>query len=180
MNNQKIKCSQCGRLEEFNRIFYVDNASFCSKCLYGDIEPFEIYPIGYVRNNFYRKSDKNHGRYGDHRDVSRIELFPSQKPFMYKLEEEDTLTIVYYFHEAKPPESRFRRKFDLKEVGIFASHSPDRLSRIAVTEVNLLKIEGLVLYVTDLDAIDGTPVLDIKAPGGSKLNRARKSSHTTT
>ncbi len=136
--------------------------------MYGDLEPFEIYPIGIVRNNLGRESDQEFGLVGDPREESRIELLPSQKPFMYKLEEEEYLTIVYYFHKGKPPRSRFRRRIDLKEVGIFASHSPDRLSRIAVTDVELLRIEGLTLFVTGLDAINGTPVLDIKAPAGSK------------
>ena len=81
---------------------------------------------------------------------------------MYKLEEEKFLTIVYYFHKNKPPRSKFRRRYDSKEVGVFASRSPDRLSRIAVTDVKLIKIEGMTLFVTGLDAIDGTPVLDIK------------------
>jgi formylmethanofuran dehydrogenase subunit E len=81
---------------------------------------------------------------------------------MYKLEEEEYLTIVFYFHKHKPPRTKFKRKTDLKEVGIFASRSPDRLSRIAVTDVKLNKIERMTLFVSGLDAINGTPVLDIK------------------
>ncbi len=91
-----------------------------------------------------------------------IELFESQKAFMYKLEEEKTLTIIYYLHEARPVKSVFRRGLDGKKVGVFASRTPDRLSRLAVQDVVLVKIEGTAIFVEGLDAIDGTPVVDIK------------------
>ncbi len=81
---------------------------------------------------------------------------------MYKLEEEEYLTIVYYLHKTLPPRYIFKRKNDLKEVGTFASRSPNRLSKIAITDVKLIRIEDTVLFVSGLDAIDGSPVLDIK------------------
>ncbi|MEA3475105.1 MAG: TrmO family methyltransferase, partial [Candidatus Cloacimonadota bacterium] len=49
-----------------------------------------------------------------------------------------------------------------KRVGVFASRTPHRLSKIAIQDVRLIKIEGTTLYVEGLDAIDGSPVLDIK------------------
>jgi tRNA (Thr-GGU) A37 N-methylase len=162
MSEEKIQCSQCNQLADPSKAIYIDKIPFCSACLYGDLKPFEIYPVGFVRNNLDRELDREFGLVGNPREESRIELLPSQKTFMYKLEEEEFLTIVYYFHKHKPPRSKFRRKYDLKEVGIFASRSPDRLSRIAVTDVKLVKIEGMTLFVTGLDAISGTPVLDIK------------------
>jgi tRNA-Thr(GGU) m(6)t(6)A37 methyltransferase TsaA len=46
--------------------------------------------------------------------------------------------------------------------GIFASRSPYRPNKIGLTVVELLKVDGNVLHVKGLDAINGTPVLDIK------------------
>ena len=46
--------------------------------------------------------------------------------------------------------------------GVFASRSPYRPNKIGLTIVELLKVEENILYVKGLDAIDGTPVLDIK------------------
>lgn len=37
-----------------------------------------------------------------------------------------------------------------------------RFSRIAITDVKLIRVEGTTLYVSGLDALDGSPVLDIK------------------
>jgi tRNA (Thr-GGU) A37 N-methylase len=53
-------------------------------------------------------------------------------------------------------------------VGVFASRTPRRTSRIGVTNVELLKISGQDLYVKGLDAFQGSPVLDIKAIGKIK------------
>jgi tRNA (Thr-GGU) A37 N-methylase len=56
----------------------------------------------------------------------------------------------------------FARGYDGKQVGPFASRTPDRLTPIGVTEVELLKVDGTKLVVRGLDAFNGTPVLDIK------------------
>jgi len=45
---------------------------------------------------------------------------------------------------------------------VFASRTPDRLSRIGIQDVSLLDIKDTILFVKGLDAISGTPVLDIK------------------
>ena len=81
---------------------------------------------------------------------------------MYKLDEEPYLTIVYYLHKVTSIQTVFNRRIDGKRVGVFASRTPHRLSRIAIQDVKLLKIEGTNLYVEGLDAMDGSPVLDIK------------------
>ncbi len=157
---ERHKCVRCGEAREDAELLVVDNERICTKCMYPGSEPFRIYPIGYVRNDLRRKS-RTFGVIGRDK-LSRVEIFPSQKPFMYRLEEEKSLTIIYYLHESGPVKSRFRRGLDGKEVGVFASRTPDRLSRIAVQDVRLLKIKGTTIYVEGLDAIDGSPVLDIK------------------
>ena len=70
--------------------------------------------------------------------------------------------MVYYLHESENVRSVFNRGLDGKKVGVFASRTPYRLSRIAVQDVELVGIEDTVLLVKGLDAIDGSPVLDIK------------------
>jgi tRNA-Thr(GGU) m(6)t(6)A37 methyltransferase TsaA len=47
-------------------------------------------------------------------------------------------------------------------VGIFASRGPNRPNRLGVSRCRLLRVDGRDLHVADLDALDGTPVLDIK------------------
>jgi tRNA-Thr(GGU) m(6)t(6)A37 methyltransferase TsaA len=77
------------------------------------------------------------------------------------------LDVVYLFHEV--PESSIvvgarhpRGRPDWPLVGIFAQRAKARPNRIGVSTCRLLGVDGRTLRVADLDAIDGTPVLDIK------------------
>ena len=158
--NNKLGCSECQCAVEERRIFVVDGRSVCATCLYGEAEPFEIYPIGTVRNGLHR-SESGFGTTGSGVE-SRIELLPSQERFLYRLEDEEHITIVYYLHKIRSIKSIFNRGLDNKRTGVFATRTPDRLSRIGIQDVKLVKIEETTLYVEGLDAIDGTPVLDIK------------------
>ena len=159
-NSTTIRCVKCGAVCSKEESFIIDSKTVCSRCLFGDISPVKIYPIGFVSNK-QERDNSDFGLFGKSQ-ISRIELFPSQKQFMYKLEDERNLTIVYYLHKARPVRTRFKRGLDGKEVGIFASRTPDRLSRIGIQDVRLVKVEGTTLVVKELDAINGTPVLDIK------------------
>ncbi|MEE8399527.1 MAG: TrmO family methyltransferase [Desulfobacterales bacterium] len=161
MNENTLQCSDCGQWTERAQLCFIEDTPFCLKCMYGDEEPVQIYPIGTVRNNLGRDVTKQFGRTGDAKE-SRIELLASQKPFMYKLEEEEYLTIVYYLHKTLSPRYIFKRRNDMKEVGTFASRSPNRLSKLAITDVKLIRIEDTTLIVSGLDAINGSPVLDVK------------------
>jgi tRNA-Thr(GGU) m(6)t(6)A37 methyltransferase TsaA len=77
--------------------------------------------------------------------------------------------VVVVFHMHKVPEAKVetgarhpRERSDWPKVGIFAQPARSRPNRIGVTAVELLAADGLTLRVRGLDAIDGTPVLDIK------------------
>ena len=74
------------------------------------------------------------------------------------------IQVIFHFHLADgfelcqhPRGNRYRSKR-----GVFALRSPRRPNPIGLSEVDLVGIRGNVLYVKGLDAIDGTPVLDIK------------------
>jgi len=51
---------------------------------------------------------------------------------------------------------------DNKIHGVFATRSPNRPNPISISIVRLIKIEGNILYIKDVDIVDGTPLLDIK------------------
>jgi tRNA-Thr(GGU) m(6)t(6)A37 methyltransferase TsaA len=98
--------------------------------------------------------------------VSRIVIDPAFTVGLTGLEPGGTVLVVFAFHRAegydllqhpRGDEARPRR-------GVFALRSPRRPNPIGVTVADLLAVEGNVLEVRGLDAINGTPVLDIK-PG---------------
>jgi tRNA-Thr(GGU) m(6)t(6)A37 methyltransferase TsaA len=77
------------------------------------------------------------------------------------------LEVVYRFHLV--PEEKVetgarhpRNRQDWPLVGIFAQRGKNRPNRIGVSRCRLLNVSGLTVRVAELDAIDGTPVLDIK------------------
>jgi tRNA (adenine37-N6)-methyltransferase len=77
------------------------------------------------------------------------------------------LEVVYAFHlvEEAAVEHGARRPRgnpDWPRVGIFAQRGKDRPNRLGVSRCELLGVEGRVLRVRGLDAVDGTPVLDVK------------------
>ncbi|MDE3090819.1 MAG: tRNA (N6-threonylcarbamoyladenosine(37)-N6)-methyltransferase TrmO [Chloroflexota bacterium] len=73
--------------------------------------------------------------------------------------------VVFYFHRMPPPDSlrvHPMRQETLPRVGLFATRSPQRPNPIGIRAVELLHVRGTVLRVRGLDALDGTPVLDLK------------------
>ena len=154
------KCSRCHRAIGDEKIDIIDDKEVCAACIYGKTKPFRIYPIGVVKNDL-RSVKKDFGTVGK-KKVSQIELFESQALFLYKLEEEKNITVVYYLHETNSVKSIFNRGLDGKKVGVFASRTPYRLSKIGIQDVRLLTIERTTLHVEGLDVVNGTPILDIK------------------
>ena len=124
------------------------------------MEQIDIKPIGYVRSN----CDDPHNIcfYGE---KMVIEVMPEYMEGLLKIEEHSHYWILSWFHKA--PRNLLRavpRRInpDLPERGVFSLRTFLRPNPIGLTLVKLLKVEGNKLYVEGLDAIDGTPVLDIK------------------
>ena len=156
-----IKCEKCNQDFSRDQIRLIDDHNFCVNCLFNNHPPFAIYPIGFVKNALQR--GYGFGLNGNRNDISEIHLFLSQSSFLEKLGDEKKIDIVYYLHQQrKSIKSVFHRGWDGKKVGVFASRTPERLNPIAITRVELVKIKENILYVKGLDAINDTPILDIK------------------
>ena len=100
---------------------------------------------------------------------ARIELDPVQfgRDATAGLADFSHIEVVYHFDRVPDDEiqtgSRHPRgRADWPKVGILAQRGKGRPNRIGVTACRLLRVDGLTLTVRGLDAIDGTPVLDIK------------------
>jgi tRNA-Thr(GGU) m(6)t(6)A37 methyltransferase TsaA len=77
------------------------------------------------------------------------------------------IEVVFHFDRVPDDEIRSgarrpRGREEWPEVGIFAQRGKGRPNRIGVCVCRLERVEGLALHVRGLDAIDGTPVLDVK------------------
>jgi len=119
-------------------------------------------PIGFVESPVKEAVDENWGSV-----VSRIRLIKPWERGLKGLGEFSHLLIVFHMHQAThdPKTDLVRRprgQADMPAVGIFSQRAKHRPNPIGITAVRLLGIKGATLVVQGLDAIDGSPVLDLK------------------
>lgn len=127
-------------------------------------ETIQLRPVGVVRSSRTEPVDDQWDA-----ESSTIELDASQftPDALLSLDQFSHVEIIYWFHhpEAAAPNLGARRprgRADWPLVGIFAQRAKNRPNRIGATVCKLLSLDGLNVRVSGLDAIDGTPVLDIK------------------
>jgi tRNA-Thr(GGU) m(6)t(6)A37 methyltransferase TsaA len=91
-----------------------------------------------------------------------VEVFPEYAAGLRSVEGFSHLTLLYHFHLASEPGLVVRPLLDTEPRGVFATRSPRRPNAIGLSTVRLVRVEGRVLHVEDVDVVDGTPLLDIK------------------
>lgn len=93
-----------------------------------------------------------------------IELDPEIVPALKGLKTGSRIQVLYWFDEAPRNELQRVPKWSKtgEKMGVFSIRSPVRPNPIALSTVELLKIEDNILTVSALDCRDGTPLLDIK------------------
>ncbi|MFC1967351.1 tRNA (N6-threonylcarbamoyladenosine(37)-N6)-methyltransferase TrmO [Chloroflexota bacterium] len=119
-----------------------------------------IEPIGHVENNINSPIDSDWSK-AESGIVFREDLVPA----LSGLDEFSHVVIIFWMHQAKPPAVLSRRpqsRTDMPEIGVLSQRSKHRPNPIGITSVRLVKINGCRAVVRGLDAINGTPVLDIK------------------
>ena len=72
------------------------------------------------------------------------------------------IVLVFHFHEIEDYKLYANPLLDDVKRSVFATRSPARPNPIGISIVRLEKVENQILYVSDLDMLDGTPLLDIK------------------
>lgn len=115
--------------------------------------------IGYIRNEW--NEPMHHQADSIMRSVSTIEVKEEYADGLYKIENYLDLNILFYFDRSEGYELRTKtHSGDYR--GVFACCSTRRPSPIGLTRVTLLERKGNILKVIGLDALNNTPVLDIK------------------
>jgi tRNA-Thr(GGU) m(6)t(6)A37 methyltransferase TsaA len=123
-----------------------------------------VEPIGHVRGGRAAAEDDAWNA-----EVCRIELDPSRfgADALAGLDAFSHVEVLFHFHAADADTVNTgarhpRGRTDWPKVGIFAQRGKDRPNRLGITVCRLLAVESLAVTVAGLDAIDGTPVLDLK------------------
>lgn len=125
---------------------------------------FELNPVGQVTAGRERAEDDGWGH-----ERATIQLDPSrfEPAALAGLDAFSHVEIVFVFHQVDANHIEYgarrpRGRADWPEVGIFAQRGRQRPNRLGVSVARLLQVRGLVIEVEGLDAIAGTPVVDIK------------------
>jgi len=123
-------------------------------------DPLVMKPIGYVQTEF----PGDDGPDGGSSETSSIVLDPSFAEGLRGIHVGQDILVSFWFHRSEdytllqhPRGDRTRQKR-----GVFALRSSRRPNPLGLSQVTVLAVEGVVLRVRGLDAVDGTPVLDLK------------------
>ena len=99
----------------------------------------------------------------DETETGTVEVLPQFADGLRDLDGFERIWLLYWLHLAPPVRLRVTPFRDTVERGVFASRAPCRPNPIGLSCVRLLRMEGNVLFIGGVDALDGTPLLDIKA-----------------
>lgn len=116
-----------------------------------------LHPIGYVHNTCSESMIPERIK----QEISEIEIFPDYVAGLASVEACQYLDLVFYLHQNECIQLTTRIRTG-EERGIFATRSPNRPNHLGITTVKLKKREGNKLYVEGADALNGSPVLDLK------------------
>lgn len=114
-------------------------------------------PIGYVHNACSESQTPELIK----KQMSEIEILPEYAEGLQNIEQSEYLDLVFTFHREKRTELLTRIRTG-EMTGVFASRSPRRPNHLGITTVKLIGRAGNLLQVEGADALDGSPVVDIK------------------
>jgi tRNA-Thr(GGU) m(6)t(6)A37 methyltransferase TsaA len=122
-----------------------------------------VRPVGYVRSPASKTPDEQDWW----KDlVSEIVMDENLTEALDQLDYFTFITVLFWMHKRDrsnlPMKINPMGRKDIPKRGLFATRTPDRPNPIGQTTVRLLRCEGNILTVQGLDALDGSPVIDIK------------------
>jgi tRNA-Thr(GGU) m(6)t(6)A37 methyltransferase TsaA len=120
---------------------------------------FNLKIIGIIHSPYKKASDVPRGH---RKDLSEIEIYDEYQQGLKDIDGFSHIHIYYWLHKSKKFSLNVKTPWDEIPHGLFATRSPNRPNPIAHTIVKLIKKDKNILIVKDLDAIDGTPLIDIK------------------
>ena len=139
----------------------------------------KIIPIGYVKNDiknttFQQNMDVSQRKRQSQlkykqikQTISELIIDPSYEDMLDGVENFSHIVVIYWPHLLTDEQRKLRKvhpmgRKDLPIQGIFATRSPARPNSILISTVELLKRQNNLLQVKGLEALDGSPILDIK------------------
>ena len=121
-----------------------------------------MHPIGVIHSPYKkRRNIPIQGRFKD--DVEAwVELKDEYVKGLKDLEGFSHAILIYYFHKSNKEDIEGKPFLENEEHGIFAIRSPHRPNHLGLSVVKIKSIQENKMYFTQVDMIDGTPLIDIK------------------
>ncbi len=121
----------------------------------------ELKPIGIIHSPYKDGVEAPYQRYKSEK-ISQIEVFREFEEGLKDIEGFSYIVVIFWFHKSQGYHLLVKTPWDDILHGLFATRSPHRPCPLGLTIVELIAREKNILKVKGLDAIDGTPLLDIK------------------
>ncbi|NOZ28000.1 MAG: tRNA (N6-threonylcarbamoyladenosine(37)-N6)-methyltransferase TrmO [Chloroflexi bacterium] len=119
-------------------------------------------PIGVVRSPFKDIAGMPIQPAGAAGVQGTVEVWPEFVEGLKDLEGFSHIILLYHFHRAREVRLTVVPFMDSEPHGVFATRAPKRPNPIGLSVVRLIRVERNVLYIENVDILDGTPLLDIK------------------
>jgi len=126
------------------------------------MEPIQYKSIGIIHSPFKDPKGMPIQPVGARGVSGTIELQAEYKDGLKDLQGFSHIILIYHFHLSKGYSLQVRPFLDDTARGIFAIRAPRRPNPIGISVVRLDRIVGTTLYISNVDIVDGTPLLDIK------------------
>ena len=122
---------------------------------------FEFKQIGVIHSPFKSKEDTPIQPYRSDA-AGRVEVFKDFEGGLEGIEQFSHIILVYYFHQIKDERLKVKPYLVNDIYGVYATRHPHRPNHIGISTVKLLRREGNILRIKNIDIVNGSPLLDIK------------------
>ncbi len=119
-------------------------------------------PIGIIHSPFKDKSDAPVQPVYSNDAIATIEIFDQYSKGLKGLAGFEQIVLLFHLDRIISSKLQVIPHFDKKIRGVFATRSPSRPNPIGLSIVELVSIDQNIITVKGIDALDGTPLLDIK------------------
>jgi len=126
------------------------------------LRPITFRPIGVIRTPHTKAEETPIQPVYAQGIAGRAEVLPEYADGLDDLEGFSHVYLIYAFHGARGVRLRVKPFLEDQAHGVFATRAPCRPNPIGFSLVRLVRREGTVLHLEDVDMLDGTPLLDIK------------------
>jgi tRNA-Thr(GGU) m(6)t(6)A37 methyltransferase TsaA len=125
-------------------------------------QPIVFHPIGVIHSPHKRAEETPIQPTYAQGIAATAEIFPEYVDGLRDLEGFSHIYLIYHLHKVKSVQMVVQPFLEDVDRGIFATRSPRRPNPIGISIVRLVRVENNILHLTDIDVLDGTPLLDIK------------------